>query len=158
MVFNLKAIAPNIKLQTGIPPHVHDSRNSHAPRPLRDFQAGAVQGHDDRSDDEARYDGFRDTIDGRDAQHDVDDIHEGNTLRFSIGDADDGRKGPEEENRMADRRQDCRNGNTPYFADFQMTIDFKSNDADEDARYDTDEGIGNDVILNGEQEQGTWRL
>lgn len=59
---------------------------------------------------------------------------------------------------MADRRQDCRNGNTPYFADFQMTIDFKSNDADEDARYDTDEGIGNDVILNGEQEQGTWRL
>ena len=125
---------------------------------LRDFQSGAVQGHDDRRDDQARYDGFRDAIDGRDAQHDVDDVHEGDALCFGIRDADDGRKGPEEENRMADRRQDCRNGNTPYFADFQMTIDFKSNDADEDARYDTDEGIGNDVILNGEQEQGTWRL
>ena len=60
---------------------------------LRDFQSGAVQGHDDRRDDQARYDGFRDAIDGRDAQHDVDDVHEGDALCFGIRDADDGRKG-----------------------------------------------------------------
>lgn len=74
MVFNLKALASNIKLQAGIHPHVHDSRKATRPCPLRDFQSGAVQGHDDWRDDQARYDGFRDAIDGRDAQHDVDDV------------------------------------------------------------------------------------
>nr|DAQ82877.1 MAG TPA: hypothetical protein [Caudoviricetes sp.] len=29
MVFNLKTLASNIKLQAGIHPHVHDSRNDH---------------------------------------------------------------------------------------------------------------------------------
>lgn len=123
------------------------------PCPLRDFQSGTVQGHDDRRNDQARYDGFRDAIDGRDAQHDVDDVHEGDALCFGIRDADDGRKGTQEENRVTDRRQDRRDGDAPYFADFQMTVQFKGDDADQDTRYDTDEGVGNDIILYSKQQQ-----
>ena len=101
-----------------------------------------MERHDNRRNDEARNDGFRNAVDDSDPGHDIENVSQGNAVCFGVGHADDSRKGSEEHDRMADRRDNSGHSDAGHFTDFQVLVQFIGYDTDHNTRYDADEGVG----------------